>query len=130
MSAVCFSPNPPFVFRRKDFSQTELLKPSQLDSLIPEWEELAANALEPNPFYEHWMLRPALENFAGEDVRVLAVRREGRLCALLPVQRVVRYKGLPLGALVAWRHKHSLLSTPLMRADGVQALLEAAGRYA
>jgi CelD/BcsL family acetyltransferase involved in cellulose biosynthesis len=130
MSAVCFSLNPPFVFRKKSFLEKELLKPSELESLIPEWEDLAAHAVEPNPFHEHWMLRPALENFAGDDVSVLAVRREGRLCALLPVQRVARYKRLPISALVSWRHRHSMLCTPLVRADGVAALLEAAGRCA
>jgi CelD/BcsL family acetyltransferase involved in cellulose biosynthesis len=130
MSAVCFSLNPPFVSRKKAFLQKELLGPSELESLIPEWEDLAAHAVEPNPFHEHWMLRPALENFAGDDVSVLAVRREGRLCALLPVQRVARYKRLPIGALISWRHKHSMLCTPLMRPDGIQPLLEAAGRSA
>src|SRR5438270_9508243 len=130
MSAVCFSLNPPFLFRKKAFLEKELLEPSELEPLIPEWEELAAHAIEPNPFHEHWMLRPALENFAGDGVSVLAVRRQGRLCALLPVQRVARYKGLPISALVSWRHKHSMLCTPLVRADGLDALLEAARKHA
>jgi len=30
-----------------------------LSSFVPAWEELAAAALEPNVFYEHWMLLPA-----------------------------------------------------------------------
>jgi CelD/BcsL family acetyltransferase involved in cellulose biosynthesis len=129
MSAVCFSLNPPFVFRKKALRTEELLHPSQLEALIPEWEDLAAHALEPNPFHEHWILRPALENFAGEDVAVLAVRREGRLCALLPVQRVSRYKKLPIRALVSWRHKHSMLCTPLIRAGGSAPLLAAASAF-
>src|SRR5205814_5318548 len=31
-----------------------------LAALIPDWEELTAQAAQPNPFYEHWMLLPAL----------------------------------------------------------------------
>jgi len=34
---------------------------STLSRFVPAWEELAAAALEPNVFYEHWMLLPALE---------------------------------------------------------------------
>jgi CelD/BcsL family acetyltransferase involved in cellulose biosynthesis len=109
--------------------EVELLEPQNLEALIPEWEDLAAEAVEPNPFHEHWILRPALENFADPDVSVLAVRRDGRLCALLPVQRVARYKSLPIGALVSWRHKHSMLCTPLMRSEGVEALLSAASSF-
>ena len=42
-----------------------------LSSFVPAWEELAAAALEPNVFYEHWMLLPALQAFgAGKDLRV------------------------------------------------------------
>ena len=45
-----------------------------LRPLVEDWEELAAEAAEPNPFYEHWMLLPALGAFsAGQDVRVLLV---------------------------------------------------------
>src|SRR3954471_19136722 len=133
MSAVCFWPRFLFVSRGIGFPSStsgELLDLKNLEALIPEWEELAANAVEPNPFHEHWILRPALECFAGNDVAVLAVRSEGRLCALLPVQRVSRYKKLPLRALVSWRHKHSMLCTPLMRAGGLAPLLDVASRFA
>src|SRR3954468_22010810 len=132
MSAVCFWPRFLFVSRGIGFPSSisgELLDLKNLEALIPEWEELAANAVEPNPFHEHWILRPALECFAGDDVAVLAVRREGCLCALLPVQSVSRYKKLPLRALVSWRHKHSMLCTPLVRADGVGPLLDVASRF-
>ena len=51
-------------------SVVEIRDFKNLACLIPEWEKLAAAALEPNVFYEHWMLRPALEIFgAGRDIR-------------------------------------------------------------
>lgn len=85
--------------------------------LVPAWEELAGAALEPNPFYEHWMLLPALEAFAPQpEVRLLCVWHEGKLGALLPVLPLARYKGLPVRVLTSWRHTHCLLCTPLVRA--------------
>ena len=34
------------------------------------WNELAAAALEPNVFYEPWMMLPAIDSFArGEKLR-------------------------------------------------------------
>src|SRR5256885_15605829 len=60
--------------------------PRTLSGFIPAWEDLAAAAIEPNVFYEHWMLLPALEAFgAGEDIVVVLVlrseeRRVGKEC--------------------------------------------------
>jgi hypothetical protein len=34
---------------------------ASLARVIVQWEELAADALEPNPLYEPWMMLPALE---------------------------------------------------------------------
>jgi CelD/BcsL family acetyltransferase involved in cellulose biosynthesis len=94
--------------------------------IVPAWDDLAAGALEPNPFYESWMLRPAIELLgAGQDVRLVTVWADGRLGALLPLQRESSYKGLPVGTLRSWRHRHCLLGTPLVRAEGAEAHLAA-----
>src|ERR1700674_2254704 len=86
-----------------------------LAKLQPEWEALAAAALEPNPFFEHWLLLPALRAFAAkDDVRIVCVRRGAQLCGLFPFQLISRYKGLPVKALVSWRNPHGLLGTPLV----------------
>jgi CelD/BcsL family acetyltransferase involved in cellulose biosynthesis len=100
-----------------------------LADIVPAWDDLAAGALEPNPFYESWMLRPAIEHLAaGQDIQVVTVWADGKLGALLPMQRQGRYRGLPVGTLRSWRHRHCLLGTPLVRADGaashVAALVE------
>jgi GNAT acetyltransferase-like protein len=89
-----------------------------LAAIVPAWEELAANAIEPNPFYEPWMLLPALECFAGgHDLRSVAVWcGDGKLGLLLPLRRSGGVKGLALGMLGAWRNAHYLLCTPLVRA--------------
>src|SRR5258706_1047910 len=138
MSDACFSPDGTALLEAGQAAPSALLKegllpayrssktaveilrdPAALGHLIPHWADLAANALEPNPFYEHWMLLPALECFAKRDeVEVFALWRDGRLAALFPFQRARRYKGLPVRALGAWRDRHCLLSTPLFRAEG------------
>ncbi len=99
-----------------------------LSGYIPEWEELAAAALEPNVFYEHWMLLPALEAFgAGKDICfVLILIRDpekpdapSKLGGLFPLEFVPRIKSLQRPALSTWQHVHCCLGTPLIRADAV-----------
>lgn len=121
MSPACSSPD------------VRLHDRSSLAGLIPEWEALAAAAAEPNPFYEHWALVPALDTYVAEaDFRCAAVRIGGALVALFPFERVRRYRGLPAGALRSWRHRHMLLCTPLVRSGSERAafaaLLEWAAR--
>jgi CelD/BcsL family acetyltransferase involved in cellulose biosynthesis len=107
-----------------------VLRGSQaIAEIVPAWDDLAASALEPNPFYESWMLRPALEWLgAGRDIRLVTVWADGKLGALLPVERKAHYKGFPVRTLRNWRHRHCLLGTPLIRAEGaaqcVAALIE------
>ena len=74
-----------------------------LEDYIQAWEDLAVDALEPNPFYEPWMLMPALRGLAtGKDLRVVLVlnidRGEPVLCGVFPLERRARYKGLPVAA--------------------------------
>jgi CelD/BcsL family acetyltransferase involved in cellulose biosynthesis len=90
-----------------------------LRALVPEWEALAAEAAEPNPFYEHWMLLPALEAYGKEaGFRCVVVWDNGVLGALFPMTLERRYRGLPVAALRSWRHRNMLLSTPLVRRKG------------
>jgi hypothetical protein len=87
-----------------------------LAELIPQWEALAAEAAEPNPFYEHWMLLPALEAYgAGAEFRCIVVWDNGTLGALMPMRLERRYRGLPVRALRSWRDRNSVIGTPLPR---------------
>ena len=99
---------------------------AELESIEPAWDALARDALEPNPFYESWMLLPALRAFsASQDVRVVLVWQGERLAGLFPFQHVARYKGLPASALSSWLHVHCLLCTPLVLAESASACLDA-----
>jgi CelD/BcsL family acetyltransferase involved in cellulose biosynthesis len=110
---------------------TVLRDPAELAPLTPEWEELAASAIEPNPVYEPWMLLPALGAFAkGQDLRIVVARHGGELAGLFPLQVEPRYKGLPLRTLTSWMHPHCMLCVPLVRANRAHDVLKAVLQWA
>jgi GNAT acetyltransferase-like protein len=101
-----------------------------LEDYVQAWEDLAADALAPNPFYEPWMLLPALAGLAkGSDVRVVLVLTVDQgapiLCGVFPLERTARYKGLPIAAFSLWRHIYCALCTPLIRRECARECLDA-----
>ncbi|HEX7053096.1 MAG TPA: GNAT family N-acetyltransferase [Burkholderiales bacterium] len=112
-------------------ARVELLRDAEaLRRLVPQWEALAAEAAEPNPFYEHWMLLPALAAFgAGGGFRCAAVWLDGTLAGLFPLALERRWRGLPVRCARSWRHRNMVIGTPLVRAKTARecwrALLEA-----
>jgi CelD/BcsL family acetyltransferase involved in cellulose biosynthesis len=97
----------------------------ELRALVPDWEALADDAAEPNPFYEHWMLLPALEAYGARGFRGVAVWQNGTLSALFPMQLERRFRGLPVAALRSWRHRNMLACTPLIRAKDADRCIAA-----
>jgi CelD/BcsL family acetyltransferase involved in cellulose biosynthesis len=80
-----------------------------LETLQEPWQELAASSTEPNPFYEPWMLLPALRTFAGASrVEVVLVFRGETLCGLFPMAH-------RRGRAELWRHPYCYLTAPLLR---------------
>ena len=115
-----------FVVSTRDFAA--------LDQYIAAWEDLAASALEPNPFYEWWMLIPALRMLgADRNVELVLVFAPNQarqnappiLCGVFPLERKPRYKGLPVSTLSLWKHLFCFLCTPLVRADCARGTLMA-----
>jgi CelD/BcsL family acetyltransferase involved in cellulose biosynthesis len=102
-----------------------LSETAALRTLVPEWEALAADAAEPNPFYEHWMLLPALEAYGAQGFRCIVVWDNGKLVGLLPMQLSRSFRGLPVSALRSWRHRNMLLCTPLIQAKSMVRVVEA-----
>ena len=100
-----------------------------LESHLPEWRRLAANALEPNPFYEPALLLPALRELRGDAAVVVALVFRGepgprsRLIGLFPFERRRRQRGVPLASLRLWKHLHAFLCTPLVDAACASASL-------
>jgi len=109
-----------------------------LRRFIPAWEDLAAAAMEPNVFYEHWMLLPALEAFGeGRDIAVVmvmlrdpsAMRSPPRLAGLFPVERLRPFGNRSMPATSLWQHPHCYLCTPLVRATAAPLAIAAFLRW-
>src|SRR5215470_2488526 len=110
---------------------------TDLEKYVTAWEDLAGAAIEPNVFYEPWMLMPAVRAY-GVDRRslfalVLApdpARPLGPplLCGLFPLELRDYYDNisskLPLKTLCLWRKlEMTYLCAPLLRAGyGREAL--------
>lgn len=116
---------------RRKYRVVAIEDPLALAGHLVAWEELAAAAIEPNVFYEQWMLIPALQAFAqGETLRIVLVYAEepGRqpmLQGVFPLELMTRYKGLPIRYVRLWQHRHCYLGTPLVRGDGASECLRA-----
>jgi hypothetical protein len=98
----------------------------ELSRHVGDWEDLAANAIEPNAFYEPWMLLPAARAFGDGKQLLFALvyaphpRVESAppvLYGLFPLERRNRYKGIPVKTLGLWQHLHCFLCTPLVRTE-------------
>jgi CelD/BcsL family acetyltransferase involved in cellulose biosynthesis len=94
--------------------------PAELRVHLPAWEDLGAHAMEPNPFYEPFMLLPAVDEFGMDSVLQFVFIYTARgerpvLLGFLPMERASQYKGLPLAHLRLWKHRHCYLCTPLIR---------------
>lgn len=106
---------------------------TRLDALAPrrkEWERLAIDAIEPNPFYAHDYL-VAAETFLhpGRRIRVLAVEdvtAGGTLCAIFPLQRPHWRDFVPFGVVALYRNPFTPLTTPLIRREGAAEILAVA----
>jgi len=108
---------------------------ADLARIVPQWQELAGQALEPNPLYEPWMMLPALEAPGGGELHCcLLWARDpersdlpARLGGLFPFRREKGYRGLPASALRSWSHPSWAweLCTPLVSAEGAQQYVSA-----
>ena len=101
-----------------------------LAAIAPAWEDLAGNALEANPFYEPWILLPALLSRGEHGFECASVWDDGTLIGLFPFERQPNFRRLPVATLASWRHSAYLLCTPLVRADAAMPALRALLRWA
>jgi len=82
---------------------------------IERWEDLAARAAEPNPFFEPGFARAAAAHLDGPEPTLLAVEDGGRWLACLPVQATRVARLLP--AWRTWCHLYCFLGIPLLDTD-------------
>jgi CelD/BcsL family acetyltransferase involved in cellulose biosynthesis len=86
----------------------------ELADRIADWEHLAQEASEPNPFMESWFLVPALRAFPDKRVRILCFEEDGRFRGLLPIHSRYRYYGRPIPHISNWLHENCFLGVPLV----------------
>jgi hypothetical protein len=111
---------------------------AELAAYIPAWEGLARQSIEPNAFYENWMLIPALKHYGeGKAIKIVLIfahnpgRKDGRglLCGLFPLEIQSRYSGLyrklPIKTISLWKHEYSYICAPLLRAGYARETLAA-----
>ncbi|MDQ3266915.1 MAG: hypothetical protein M3Y59_25225 [Myxococcota bacterium] len=90
------------------------------------WQSLADEALEPNPFYEPWMLLPVLRHLPGQRPLFLLIwaphpsgrKGERLLCGLFPLLEeplVPRLGARSPQVLSLWKHPYCYLTAPLLR---------------
>ncbi|HJQ69210.1 MAG TPA: GNAT family N-acetyltransferase [Blastocatellia bacterium] len=111
---------------------------AELAAYVPAWEDLARKAVEPNAFYEPWMLIPALKHYAeGKTIKLVLIfahdagRKNGRgaLCGLFPLEIQKQYHGLyrklPIKTISLWKHEYTYICTPLVRDGYARETIEA-----
>jgi CelD/BcsL family acetyltransferase involved in cellulose biosynthesis len=80
------------------------------------WDDLAAHASEPNPFYERWFLQPSITHLTPDaDTRMIAVWSGRVLVGLLPVTVAAKYGRAPIRHIENWAHYHCFYGAPLVR---------------
>jgi CelD/BcsL family acetyltransferase involved in cellulose biosynthesis len=86
------------------------------------WQELAARAAEPNPFFEPALLLPALAHLtAGDLVLLTLVYDADELIWVAPISFRRRWRRLSLRNVTTWCHTHCFLGAPLTDDDRVEA---------
>ncbi|MDQ5770697.1 GNAT family N-acetyltransferase [Thiothrix subterranea] len=102
----------------------------ELRDIVPAWDLLTRQALEPNVFYESWALLPALDALVSPElpVAVLLVWADtahSHLTGLLPLVRSQTYQKFPACHWMNWLHPHCPLGTPLVHQDYAEETLQA-----
>jgi CelD/BcsL family acetyltransferase involved in cellulose biosynthesis len=87
---------------------------------LAQWRDLAARALEPNPFFEPEYVMPLARGLGGtSELNLLVVKDANGWRACLPVHSASRWHRIPLPSLSTWRGHvlYGLLGTPLLAPD-------------
>lgn len=117
---------------RRETTSVCVVPANALRNYIPRWEKLAANALEPNVFYEPWMLLPAIEHIRDQENIYLVLifgpsDPDGvePLWGLFPVEVLNRCLRLPVRTLSFWQHRYCYLTVPLVSRDHADQVIQA-----
>ena len=103
---------------------------NRLKQISAQWKALAVHAIETNLFFEDWFLTPAFSHLqTGHTDVVVAWNNDAYdapiLIALLPIQKLKKFKGLPIDAISTWSHAYCYLGTPLLHRDFIKEAVAA-----
>lgn len=105
----------------------------ELEAIDAQWQFLADNTLEANPFYEPWMVLPALRTLGDEPKPVFALvygphpcgdKSQKFLYGFFPLTERRFAKGAPT-MLSLWKHAYCYLATPLLVSTAARQTLAA-----
>lgn len=103
---------------RKDQLEVLWLDPLAPETPLDQWQDLADNSVDPNPFFTPGFLQPFLQAFPSATVRLLVIRAKSsedwRMAA--PIGR--RRAGLAVPIKTTWTSYYAPLGTPLLRDTG------------
>lgn len=114
--------------------RVQVIQAGELPEILPEWTLLAENAIEPNPFYEPWMLLPALSAVEeGKYVQAALVwhqnpsnsKEKPLLVGFFPFTAGRRFKRIPVPVTKVLAHIYCFLGAPLLHHHHGQPALEA-----
>lgn len=90
----------------------------EVDAVARErWRELAAQAAEPNPFFEPEFVLPAAAAIPGAPGLLVAIDGSGDWAGAAPICRGRGWHHVPLSGSTTWDHLYSFFGAPLVR-DG------------
>jgi CelD/BcsL family acetyltransferase involved in cellulose biosynthesis len=87
--------------------------------LAAQWDRLAGEASEPNPFAERWCLQSALHLLDPDrHARLVLVRdgSDGPVIGIMPLAFAANYGRIPLRHVTGWTHHNHFHGAPLVRA--------------
>ncbi|PKP95214.1 MAG: cellulose biosynthesis protein CelD [Alphaproteobacteria bacterium HGW-Alphaproteobacteria-14] len=86
-------------------------------AFLAAWQNLVAQACEPNPFFEPWFLLPSLRQWAAAgQVVIKAWYRDGELRGVLPIMRSANYYSHRVPHAAGWLHANAFCGVPLIAA--------------
>lgn len=115
-----------------ELTVVRITDPGQLAEHREAWQELADNAVEPNVFYEPWMLLPALQKLEKtppfEAVLIYqpakSAKQPARLCGFFPFERCQRFGMVRVATLRLWKSPFTFFCAPLIRKGQVRPVLD------
>lgn len=79
-----------------------------------QWQALANEAAEPNPYFEPWFLLPSLDHLGSPNSAIAACFEEDHLIGLMPIVRQQGYYGYPIPHVTTWLHDNAFCGAPLV----------------